>query len=46
MEINRGYIIMAIGVVIVIVAIIGIVAMTALYHKKKDKLINGMYEER
>ncbi|MCQ2531735.1 MAG: hypothetical protein MJ093_03410 [Saccharofermentans sp.] len=45
MEIYRGYIIMAIGVAVVLVAIIGFIAMTLVYHKKKDRLMNGTYEE-
>lgn len=45
MEIYRGYIIMAIGAGIVLVSIVGFVIMTLVYHKKKDKLMNGSYEE-
>lgn len=45
MEIYKGYIIMAIGAGVILFAVIGLIIASAIYHKRKDKLMNDYYEE-
>lgn len=46
MEIYKGYIIMAIGAAVVLIALIGFITTTVMFHRRKEKMLKRIYEER